>query len=107
MGDPQGNIPYGNFVGSAYIVDVQVLAFVQKEHETSDTILDIDKRTRLFSCPLDRESNLSTALRRHQTSKASNKLRNNVFPSHIGSINVVRAEDEDALKVLSAIVDRH
>ena len=35
------------------------------------------------------------------------ELRDDVLEAHVGAVDVVRPEDQDALEILAAVIDRH
>src|SRR5208282_280409 len=61
----------------------------------------------LVTAALNGEGNRARGMFRGGALHAKRELRHYVFPSHIRAINVVRTEDQDALKITAAKIDRH
>jgi hypothetical protein len=77
-------------------------------HDAGDEIVDEAEAAGLRAGALDgeREPTGGGVLRR-QHMQAHRELRDHVLEPHVGSIDVVRAEDQHAIEEFAPVVDRH
>src|SRR6185369_2081751 len=94
-----------NLFHCADVVDAQVFAFFEYRHETINKIVDANEGPRLRPIALNWKWNFVRCLLRKLT-HPKRELRNNVLPTHIRAEDVMRAENQDTLEKLSAVVDR-
>src|ERR1700737_244632 len=83
-----------------------VSAAPNHSHQPIDEIINEDKRSRLLTCALNRKAN-SLGVRVEQHPHAQDKLRDYVLPAHLGTIDVVRPDDEHTIESGAPIIDGH
>ena len=86
------------------MVDPKVLALIHNKHQPVDEVINERECSSLFPAALNRKAYWITGIL-ICLFHAQDKLRDNVVPTHVGSIDVVRPEDQDAFEVGSPVVE--
>ena len=103
-----GEIGDGDLVRGADVVDAEVLALLAHDHHAGHQIVDVAEAARLLAAALDRERQHAVSdAARDGVLQAQRELRNDVLEAHVRAVDVVRPEDQHALELLAAVVDRH
>jgi len=96
----------GDFLHRADVVDAQVLALGGENHQPVDEIVDVVEGAGLGPGSLDRKADRASGLFGGEPGEPQRELRQDVFPAHVGAVDVVRPEDQNPVEILAAVVDR-
>ena len=96
----------GYFLRRAYVVDPEMLAFVQDEQDTLNEVIDEDEGASLVSRSLYRKRD-GVGEMVLQRLHARNELRDDMLVPHIGAVHIVGSDDRDAFELTTAVIDGH
>ncbi len=88
------------------MINAQMIAVPHREQQALDEIVDEHERARLCAGALNGKVD-RIDVRIRQALHANDELGDHVLPSHVGPVDVVRADDDDALQVPPPVVDGH
>ena len=97
----------GDFLGGADVIDAEMLALVAHHHDAGDKIVDEAEAARFLAGALDIELQVAARLLRPEFMHAQRELRNDMLEAHVGAVDIVRPEDQHALEIFAAVIDRH
>ena len=89
------------------MVDIQVCASFQDNGKSVGKVVDVHEGPGLRAVALNRKRYRAARMFGCECGRPQNELRNDVLAAHVRSVHVVRANDEDALKVPPAVVQGH
>src|SRR6266849_2850318 len=102
-----GELRHVKLLHGANMINPQVLAFLDCKHQAISEVFNEDKGAALMACSLDRELYWIRRLADAQPGHSQNELRNYVLPAHIRTVDVMRSKDDDAIEMLTSVIDRH
>ena len=96
-----------DFFRCADVIDAEMLAFFTHHQDAGDEVVDEAEAARFLPAPLDFEPDRAGRLFLCCGVEAQGELGYHVLPSHIGPVDIVRAENEHALEIFAAEIYRH
>src|SRR5213595_3556194 len=97
-----GKLLNRNLVLGPDVVDAKVFSFLDHQQQSRNQIVDENKRSSFFAAAFDWQDDRALTLTREFV-HAQSELRDDVFPSHVRAVNIVRTEYHGAPQLFATV----